>query len=98
MMMKRTTAIGLLAVMGIFFSSVAMSAELKDFNFGEILAMSGSGSWYGTTMERGTKIAIEEINSGGGAAGYKLVAFVEDHKSGLSTPAQNAFMKLTSIH
>jgi branched-chain amino acid transport system substrate-binding protein len=98
MMMKKRTAIGVLAVIGFFFSSIAMGAELKDFNFGQILAMSGSGSWYGMTMERGTKIAIEEINSSGGVGGYKLVGFVEDHKSGLSTPAQNAFMKLTSIH
>jgi branched-chain amino acid transport system substrate-binding protein len=77
--------------------STGFSAELKDFKFGQILAMTGSGSWYGITMERGTSIAVEEINKAGGVAGYKLSYVVEDHKSGLSTPAQNAFRKFTSI-
>jgi len=73
-------------------------AEGKEFNFGEIYALSGSGSWYGMTMKRGTDIAVAEINAAGGAAGYKFVAVTEDHKSGLTTPAQNAFRKMTSIN
>ena len=96
--MKRIATLGLAVIVTIFLSPFAIGAELKEFNLGEILAMSGSGSWYGMTMERGTKIAIEEINGAGGVGGYKIVGLVEDHKSGLSTPAQNAFRKLTSIH
>lgn len=83
-------------VLGLTFST-GLTADLKDFKFGEILAMSGSGSWYGVTMERGTGIAVDEINKAGGVAGYKFSYVVEDHKSGQTTPAQNAFRKFTSI-
>jgi branched-chain amino acid transport system substrate-binding protein len=78
-------------------ASTGVSADLKEFKFGLILAMTGSGSWYGMTMERGTRIAIEEINKAGGVSGYKFSCVAEDHKSGQSTAAQNAFRKLTSI-
>ena len=69
----------------------------KTFTFGEIYALSGSGSWYGTTMKRGSTIAVDEINGAGGVDGWKFKAVTEDHKSGLTTPAQNAFRKMTSI-
>ena len=87
-------------VTGLFLAlifSTGSAADLKDFKFGEILAMSGSGSWYGVTMERGIGIAVEEINKAGGVAGYKFSYVVEDHKSGQTTAAQNAFRKFTSI-
>ena len=89
----------LVVVLSIFglISSTSLAQNLKDFKFGAILAMTGSGSWYGMTMERGMGIAIDEINKAGGVAGYKFSYVVEDHKSGLSTAAQNAFRKLTSI-
>ena len=85
-----------LSIVGLI-SSAGSAQTLKDFKFGAILAMTGSGSWYGMTMERGIGIAIDEINKAGGVAGYKFSYAVEDHKSGLSTAAQNAFRKLTSI-
>jgi len=85
-----------LSIVGLI-SSTSLAQNLKDFKFGAILAMTGSGSWYGMTMERGIGIAIDEINKAGGVAGYKFSYVVEDHKSGLSTAAQNAFRKLTSI-
>jgi branched-chain amino acid transport system substrate-binding protein len=85
-----------LSILGLI-SSTSLAQNLKDFKFGAILAMTGSGSWYGMTMERGMGIAIDEINKAGGVAGYKFSYVVEDHKSGLSTAAQNAFRKLTSI-
>lgn len=85
-----------LSILGLMVS-IGSANDLKEFKFGQILAMSGSGSWYGMTMERGTSIAIEEINKAGGVAGYKFSYSVEDHKSGMSTAAQNAFRKLTSI-
>ena len=70
----------------------------KTIEFGEIYALTGSGSWYGMTMKRGSTIAMDEINSSGGADGYMLKAVTEDHKSGLTTPAQTAFRKMTSIN
>ncbi len=96
--MKSGKLIGLIVVC-VFMISISFSftADAKEFKFGQILAMTGSGSWYGMTMERGTGIAIEEINAAGGVKGYNFSYVVEDHKSGLTTPAQNAFRKLTSI-
>jgi branched-chain amino acid transport system substrate-binding protein len=96
--MKRIATFGLAVIASIFLSPHAYGAKLKVLNLGEILAMTGSGSWYGMTMERGINIAIDEINGAGGVSGYKFVGRVEDHKSGESTPAQNAFRKLTSIY
>ncbi|MEJ2166542.1 MAG: ABC transporter substrate-binding protein [Desulfobacterales bacterium] len=96
--MKNGKFIGLI-VLFVFMVSIStgLAAADKEFKFGEILAMTGSGSWYGMTMERGTSIAVEEINAGGGVGGYRFSYVVEDHKSGLTTPAQNAFRKMTSI-
>lgn len=87
------------AIAVVFFLGTAagMAADKKELKFGAILAMSGSGSWYGTTMERGINIALEEIDAQKGAGGHPLAVVVEDHKSGLTTPAQNAFRKMTSI-
>lgn len=93
---RKITAFFMAAVFFIAGTS-AFAADSKVFKFGAILAMSGSGSWYGMTMERGIDIAVEEINANGGAAGYRFEYVIEDHKSGLTTPAQNAFRKLTSI-
>jgi len=96
--MKKWTyvCLGMLTVF-VLTTSLCLAGDSKEFKFGAILAMTGSGSWYGMTMERGINIAINEINASGGAGGYKFACSVEDHKSGLTTPAQNAFRKLTSI-
>ncbi|MCG7853174.1 MAG: ABC transporter substrate-binding protein, partial [Methanosarcinaceae archaeon] len=95
--MKKWKHICLIGLVLMFVTSMSYAADSKEFKFGEILAMTGSGSWYGMTMERGTNIAIDEINKDGGPGGYTFIGVVEDHKSGLTTPAQNAFRKLTSI-
>jgi branched-chain amino acid transport system substrate-binding protein len=89
----------ILCMLGAFlFTAAGVGAEdVKEFKFGAILAMSGSGSWYGMTMERGINIAMEEINAQDESAGYRFAYVIEDHKSGETTPAQNAFRKLTSI-
>ena len=95
--MKNGKFIGLIVLFVFMLSiSTGSAADDKEFKFGEILAMTGSGSWYGMTMERGTSIAVEEINAGGGVNGYRFGYVVEDHKSGLTTPAQNAFRKMTT--
>jgi branched-chain amino acid transport system substrate-binding protein len=95
--MKKWKFVSLIGLVFMFATSMSFAADAKEFKFGQILAMSGSGSWYGMTMERGTSIAVDEINKEGGVNGYQFGYVVEDHKSGLTTPAQNAFRKLTSI-
>jgi ABC-type branched-subunit amino acid transport system substrate-binding protein len=74
---------------------LAQGSDLKNYKFGMILAMTGAGAWYGVTMGRGAEVAAEEINVGGGVAGYKLVPVVEDHKSG-DTSAGQGYLYLHS--
>ncbi len=73
------------------------AAEPKEFKFGMVLALTGPGSWYGVTMSRGAELAAEEINGAGGAAGYKLVPVIEDHRSGDTSAGQAAVRKLIDI-
>lgn len=75
----------------------ARAAEAKDFKFGMVLALTGPGSWYGVTMSRGAELAAEEINAAGGAAGYRLVPVIEDHRSGDTSAGQAAVRKLMDI-
>lgn len=75
----------------------ALAADLKPYKFGQILAMTGAGSWYGTTMSRGAELAAEEVNANGGVCGFKLVPVVEDHKSGDTSAGQSAARKLINL-
>ena len=75
----------------------AAAAETKEFKFGMVLALTGPGSWYGVTMSRGAELAAEEINAAGGAAGYRLVPVIEDHRSGDTSAGQAAVRKLIDI-
>ncbi len=78
-------------------ASDAKNKDLKPFKFGQILALTGAGSWYGVTMSRGAELAAEEINADGGVAGYKLVPVVEDHRSGDTSAGQAACRKLIDM-
>ncbi len=75
----------------------ARAAEQKDFKFGMVLALTGPGSWYGVTMSRGAELATAEINAAGGAAGYRLVPVIEDHRSGDTSAGQAAVRKLIDV-
>jgi branched-chain amino acid transport system substrate-binding protein len=69
----------------------------ETFKIGAILAMSGPASFYGTTMSRGIRQAVEEINAKGGVNGIKLEAVIEDHKSGNAQEAVSAMNRLITI-
>ncbi len=73
------------------------AGELKPFKFGNLMPMTGSGTWYGQQFMRGTNFAVDEINSVGGVGGFKLIPVVEDHKSGSTVAAQNGLRKMISI-
>lgn len=99
--MKANKLFIILVIIGVICFSHGIqsdAADLKPYKFGALLAMTGSGAWYGKTMSRGLTLAADEINDAGGVAGYKLVPIVEDHKSGNTTTGQNALRKLISIH
>ena len=51
----------------------------KDFPVGVVLALSGTGSFYGKTMSRGVDLAIGHIKAAGGP---NFKAIYKDHKSG----------------
>jgi branched-chain amino acid transport system substrate-binding protein len=64
---------------------------------GALFAMTGGGSFYGDVMSKGTQLAVDEVNSGGGAEGYTFELHVEDHRSGNVDAAVSATRKLVNI-
>lgn len=96
--MKRTL-IGLLAAG--FLATAAGQATAQDpetYTIGAILAMSGSGDWYGKVMSQGIRLAVDEINEDGGIDGIPLEAVFEDHKSGVAREGVAAINRLINIH
>ncbi len=90
-------AVAVAAVLSLALAGPARAAEAKELKFGMVLALTGPGSWYGVTMSRGAELAAEEINAAGGAAGYRLVPVIEDHRSGDTSAGQAAVRKLIDI-
>ena len=64
-----------------------------DFPVGVVLALSGTGSFYGKTMSRGTDLAIGHIKAAGGP---NFKAIYKDHKSGDAPAGQAAVTELGS--
>lgn len=82
----------------IILSAPAASAQGdKTIPIGTVLAMTGSGAYYGKVMSRSEKLAIDQINDSGELKGYKLALHIEDHKSGDARAANSAMRKLVSI-
>jgi branched-chain amino acid transport system substrate-binding protein len=67
------------------------------YKVGAILAMTGSGAWYGKVMSQGILQAMEEFNSKGGIDGVKFKLLVQDHESGKGAAAVSGFNKLVNI-
>lgn len=78
--------------------TVAPAAAQESYRIGSILAMTGSGTYYGTVMSRGAQLAVDEINAAGGVDGTKLELFIEDHKSGNAQAAVAAMNRLLNIN
>jgi branched-chain amino acid transport system substrate-binding protein len=96
--MKKRLFLGLIVfvfAMGTF--QTAMAEEPKEFKIGAILAMTGSGAWYGKVMSQGILTAIDEINGKGGIDGIKLKLIIQDHESGKGAAAVSGFNKLVNI-
>ena len=73
------------------------AGDPKEYKIGAILAMTGSGAWYGKVMSQGILTAIEEINAKGGIDGVKLKLIIQDHESGKGAAAVSGFNKLVNI-
>ena len=64
-----------------------------DFPVGAVLALSGTGSFYGKTMSRGIDLAVDHVKAAGGP-NFKVV--YKDHKSGDAQAGQSAITELGS--
>ncbi|MDF2096622.1 ABC transporter substrate-binding protein [Aquibaculum arenosum] len=95
----RRELLGLAAASLVAFAAADSRAEDPEkFTIGAILAMSGSGDWYGKVMSAGIELAVEEINAEGGIDGIPLEAVFEDHKSGIAREGVNAINRLINMH
>lgn len=69
------------------------SGEGEDLNYGMLLAVTGTGSFYGKVMSQGAKLGGEQIGKAGGPT-YNIS--IGDHESGLIPPGVSATRELTS--
>ena len=69
----------------------ADNAEGVDFQLGAVLALTGNGSYYGTTMTNGIDLAVRHVAAAGGP---NIDVTYKDHKSG---DAQAATQAMTEI-
>src|SRR5262249_48389863 len=69
----------------------ATSGKGMTFKMGNVLALTGSGSFYGKTMSRGTDLAVEHIKAAGGP---DIQVKYYDHKSGDAAAGQQAITEL----
>jgi branched-chain amino acid transport system substrate-binding protein len=65
----------------------------KEFPMGAVLALTGPGSFYGKTMQRGIDLAVEHIAAAGGPA-FKVTYF--DHKSGDAPAGKQAITEIVA--
>ena len=96
--MKKRLLSGVFIV--VFVIGTCGLATAKDpslFKVGGILAMTGSGAWYGKVMSQGILQAMDEFNSQGGIDGIKMKLLVQDHESGKGAAAVSGFNKLVNI-
>jgi branched-chain amino acid transport system substrate-binding protein len=78
-LIKRPLMAGVLALGLLGMTHNAMSAE--PLRIGIIESLTGAAAAYGTSHNRGTRLAIEEINKAGGFQGKPIEVFDEDDKS-----------------
>jgi branched-chain amino acid transport system substrate-binding protein len=71
--------------------------EAGAVQIGALFAMTGEGSFYGDVMSKGSQIAVDQVNAGGGAEGHQFELQVEDHRSGNVDAAVSAARKLVNI-
>lgn len=64
---------------------------------GLLVAVTGSGSFYGEVMREGAELAAEDIRRNGGVGGYTFDVRVEDHESGDPDVAISAGRKLIHL-
>jgi branched-chain amino acid transport system substrate-binding protein len=69
------------------------AGEGEELNYGMLLAVTGTGSFYGKVMSQGAELGAEKITEAGGP-GFNIS--IGDHESGLIPPGVSATRELTS--
>ena len=69
----------------------ATSGAGMEFKMGDVLALTGTGSFYGKTMTRGLDLAAKHIEAAGGP---KINVIYHDHKSGDAAAGKQAITEL----
>jgi branched-chain amino acid transport system substrate-binding protein len=75
LMMKRS----FLLVPGILLIAAALAFAQDTIKVGEFGSLSGDNASFGISQDNGVKMAVEEINAGGGVLGKKIDLIVEDN-------------------
>jgi branched-chain amino acid transport system substrate-binding protein len=70
----------------VVFCGLAVFAQ-DEIPVGEFASISGGSASFGQSSHRGTELAIEEINAGGGVLGKKIRLITEDDQSLAGQPA-----------
>jgi branched-chain amino acid transport system substrate-binding protein len=92
--MKRASL--LLAALALFAATVVPS-HAKEIRIGLITPLSGDVKTYGESVRNSFRIAVEEANARGGAAGMKIVPVIVDDRND-PTEAANAANLLVNQH
>ena len=73
----------------------ADNAKGVDWTMGAVLALTGNGSYYGTTMTNGIDLAVRHVEAAGGP---KIKVIYKDHKSGDAQAGTQAMTELGTAH
>ena len=71
----------------------ASSGKGKEFQLGSVLALTGSGSFYGKTMSRGIDLAVKHVAAAGGP---NIKVTYWDHKSGDAPAGKQAITEIVA--
>jgi branched-chain amino acid transport system substrate-binding protein len=73
------------------FDAESEACAGDEIDVGAVLALTGPGSFYGTTMSRGIDLAVDQIDAAGGPH-FNILYY--DHKSGDAAAGQQAITEL----
>ncbi len=77
----------LLALSTVLASLTAATWAQDEIKVGEFASLTGGSASFGQSSHKGTALAIDEINAGGGALGKKFKLITEDDQSQAGQPA-----------
>ncbi len=82
----KTLVLTVLATVGLAASLLPLRAA-DDIVIGEFASLTGGNASFGQSSHKGTQLAVDEINAGGGLLGKKIILITEDDQSTAGQPA-----------